>query len=53
MRTNGASYSLEREDVDDSGKKIKCYSLVNDHYDHYAKQGKFVAEVLVIARALD
>ena len=36
---------LERTDTLGSGKEVRCYSLVCGYYEHYAKQGRFVAEV--------
>lgn len=36
---------LEREDVYPDGTAVKCYSLIASDFDHYAKQGQFVAEV--------
>lgn len=40
---------LEVEDVYRDGTKAKCYSLIAGRYDHYAKHGKFVFEVKLIA----
>lgn len=39
---------LEKEDAYRDGTKVKCYSLIASGFDHYAKQGKFVAEVVVV-----
>lgn len=36
---------LERTDTYEDGTVVKCYSLICGHYDHYAKQGKFVADL--------
>lgn len=44
---------LERTDTYRNGEETKCYSLVCDYYDHYAKQGKFVAVVEITARKLE
>lgn len=44
MRNGWAGKVLERTDVRD-GIEVKCYSLVNNYFDHYAKQGRLVAEV--------
>lgn len=43
--SNTTGRILERNDVNESGKEVSCYSLVVMYYDHYAKQGRFVAEV--------
>jgi len=40
---------LEREDAYRGGAKVKCYSMIAYGFDHYAKQGKFVAEVKLVA----
>lgn len=39
---------LEREDTYPSGESVKCYSLIASDFDHYAKQGKYVAEVKLV-----
>lgn len=42
---------LEREDqYEYGGPTAKCYSLVIDHFDHWARQGKFVGETVVVLK---
>lgn len=43
---------LEREDVYANGDAVKCYSLIASDFEHYAKQGKYVAEVRLVVVAL-
>lgn len=40
---------LERGDAYRDGTEVKCYSLIASGFDHYAKQGRFVAEVKLVA----
>jgi len=39
----------ERTDAYRDGTVVKCYSLIAGGFDHYAKQGKYVAEVKLVA----
>jgi len=39
---------LEKTDTYRDGTTVKCYSLIASHFDHYAKQGRFVAEVKLV-----
>jgi len=40
---------LEREDTYADGTRVRCYSLIAGSFDHYAKQGRYVAEVRLVA----
>ena len=40
---------LEREDVYPDGERVKCYSVIAHGFAHYGKQGRFVAEVKLVA----
>lgn len=36
---------LERTETSSTGKPVRCYSLIASHFDHWAKHGRFVAEI--------
>lgn len=43
---------LKRTDTDAQGQTVDCYTLIASSFDHYAKQGVYVAEVYVASRSL-
>lgn len=43
---------LERVDHYDDGREVRCYTMVTGYFDHYARQGRFVAETRVTSALL-
>ncbi len=44
---------LKKEDKYRNGRTMYCYSLISSSFDHWAKQGTFVAVVELTYRVLD
>ena len=45
LRYGEAGKILEITDRNENGTVVKCYSMIVGKYDHWAKRGRFVAEV--------
>jgi hypothetical protein len=40
---------LEQTDRFSSGEEVRCYTLITSNFDHYARQGRFVVEIMLVA----
>lgn len=43
---------LQKGDVYEDGTKVQCFTLIAGSFEHYEKQGVFVAEVVLTTRLL-